>query len=254
MSSLRGRRVLSTRPAAQGQALIAQLRSRGAIAVELPLFRIAPAGDPGRQRAQLCAARGDSTWIFTSANAARYAAALDAGPWPALLAIGAATAGALAELGHPGAQFPSAGSDSESLLALPALRDPSGQRFLLCTGVGGRGLIETALSARGAQVERVELYRREPVDYGVDAVTQALQGIDALVCTSGESLDRLRVITPLRTWRSLLSRVLVVPSPRVLELARRLGFTAVRAPVQTSDEALIACLEQGLAESAHTPT
>lgn len=253
MSPLRGRRVLSTRPAAQGQTLLALLTARGAIASELPLFRIAPAGDPLTQRAQLSTARSEATWIFTSANAARCAAAIDAGPWPALLAIGAATAGTLAELGHPGAQFPEVGSDSEALLALPTLRTPRGKRFLICTGVGGRALLETELVARGAQVERVELYRREPVDYAADVISRALRQLDALVCTSGESLERLRAITPDSAWPSLQSRLLVVPSPRVLELARRLGFTAVRAPVQTSDEALIACLEQGLAESAHHP-
>lgn len=246
--------MLSTRPAAQGHTLVALLGERGAIASELPLFRIAPAGDPTAQRAQLASARSASAWIFTSANAARCTAALDAGSWPSLLAIGAATARTLAELGHPDAQFPDMGSDSEALLALPALRAPQGKHFLLCTGVGGRGLIETELAARGAQVERVELYRREPVNYTADIVTQALHNLDALVCTSAESLDRLRAITPDPVLPALLSRLLVVPSVRVLELAGRLGFTAVRAPVQTSDEALIACLEQGLAESAHNPT
>ena len=90
--------MLSTRPAAQGHTLVALLNARGAVASELPLFRIAPVGDPTAQRAQLAAARSASAWIFTSANAARRAAALDTGSWPSLLAIGAATARTLAEL------------------------------------------------------------------------------------------------------------------------------------------------------------
>lgn len=251
---LRGRRVLSTRPAAQGQALVARLRALGAIPVELPLFRIEPQGDDAVQARRLDAARAWSGWIFTSANAVRRAAQLDQGRWPALFAIGAATAHTLAELGHPGAQTAESGSNSEALLDHPALRAPLGLQFLLCTGVGGRGLIEAELAARGAQVERLELYRRVPLTYTAEEVAHAIGNVDAILCTSGENLERLHALAPADALALLRSRVLVVPSPRVLELARRLGFLSVLAPPQTSDEAWVACLEQGLAESAHHPT
>lgn len=251
---LRGWRVLCTRPAAQGQALATLLRERGAEAVELPLFRIEPHGDATAHRQRMSAARNWAGWIFTSANAARCATALDADHWPTLFAVGAATARALAAHGRPGAQCADSGSSSETLLDLPALRTPEGQRFLLCTGVGGRTAIETTLTARGAQVERLELYARLPVEHAADDVLRALQNVDAIVCTSGESVERLHALTPAAAHAALHSRVLVVPSPRVLELARLLGFLTVRAPAQTSDEALVACLEQRLAESAHPPT
>lgn len=251
---LRGYRVLCTRPAAQGEALAALLREHGAEPVELPLFRIEPHGDTSAQAQFMDAARTWNGWIFTSANAALRATALDQGPWPTLFAIGAATARSLAVQGRPGALCSAEGSTSEALLDHPALRAASGQRFLLCTGVGGRDVIETALSARGAQVERLELYARVPVEHSTAEVLRALESVDAILCTSGESVERLHALAPAAARATLLSRLLVVPSQRVLELARRLGFLTVRAPAQTSDEALVACLEQGLSESAQPPT
>lgn len=253
MSILCGCRVLSTRPAAQTQALAALLRERGATPVELPLFRIVPHGEAALHRQRLDAARHWSGWIFTSANAARCAAALDDAPWPSLFAVGAATAHALTAQGRAGAQVSETGTGSEALLAHPALRAPRGERLLICTGVDGRTALDTELAARGAHVERLELYAREPVAHAAEEVARAISTVDAMLCTSGQGVERLHAITPDNLRPALLSRLLVVPSPRVLELARRLGFSAALAPAQTSDEALVACLELGLAESARPP-
>lgn len=246
MRALAGRRVLLTRPAQQIEALAQAIRTRGAIPVELPLFGIEPQGDAHAHRLVLDRARDFDGWIFTSANAARLAAALDAGPWPALFAIGAATARALAAAGHRLAQMPVRGSDSEALLDLPVMSEPGGKRFLLLTGVGGRGLIDATLRSRGARIERIELYRRAAIDHAEPTVRAALQDLDAAICTSGEGLERLLALTPVDLHGALRALVLVAPSPRVLELARRLGFVSVSAPVQISDEALVQCLERAL--------
>ena len=111
-------------------------------------------------------------------------------------------------------------------------------------GQGGRDLLATGLRARGAKAERLELYRRVAVDHSAEAVRAALDGCDAVVCTSGESLERLCALLPGDLAPTVRARLLVVPSPRVLELARRLGFEEVRAPQRTSDESLVECLFQ----------
>jgi uroporphyrinogen-III synthase len=65
---------------------------------------------------------------------------------------------------------------------------------------------------------------------------------EAVICTSGDGLARLHVLVPSDLHAQLTGRLLVVPSQRVLELARHLGFTEVRTPLKTSDEALVDCL------------
>jgi uroporphyrinogen-III synthase len=237
-----GLRVLITRPAAQSAQIEALLRRHGADVLSLPLFEIQSAGDAASHARLLDTARGWDGWLFTSANAARETAKLDAGAWPTLYAIGEATARALAGLGHPGARHAMTGSSSEDLLAQADLQRVEGRRFLLCTGQGGRDLLAPGLIARGAQVQRLEVYRRAAVEHSEGAVRAAAAGSDAIVCTSGESLERLCQLLPNDLRSAVTSRLLVVPSPRVLELARRLGFAEVRAPQRTSDESLVECL------------
>lgn len=236
------RRVLVTRPTAQSASLEQLLLRRGFEAHSLPLFRIEAHGDTDVQRQQLAMARDWNGWIFTSANAARAAAALASGRWPTLYAIGDATAASLLTLGHPDARRSSTGSTSEALLDHPDLLAVHGQRFLICTGAGGRDLLERELRNRGAHAERLELYRRAPVAHAAAYVRVAIQTCDAIICTSGESVERLHALTPEDVRAALHARLLVVPSARVLELARGLGWSAIRAPATTSDEAWVDCL------------
>ncbi|MGQ0501936.1 MAG: uroporphyrinogen-III synthase [Panacagrimonas sp.] len=236
MKSLAGRRILITRPQGQNSALAKLLRERGAQPVELPLFAIEPHGSTAANAAVLNAARDWTGWLFTSANAVRAAAGLDPGSWAPGWAIGAATARELGALGHPPTTAPEGDHTSEALLAHPALQQLDGTRFLLCTGVGGRDLIETTLRARGAQVQRLDLYRRVPVDHAPDQGRAAVAVVDAIVCTSGEGVQRLYALTPADLRPQLLSRVLVVPSVRVVELARRQGFADAHAAPRASDE------------------
>lgn len=239
-----GLRVLITRPAAQGARLDALLRLRDADPVSLPLFEIRPAGDETAHRRRLDEARTWTGWLFTSANAARAATGLDAGTWPTLYAIGEATARTLAQSGRPGARFSTAGSSSEDLLAHPDFQRVGGQRFLVCTGEAGRDRLVTGMRGRGAEVERLELYRRVPIEHSPEVVRAAADACDAIICTSGDSLERLCALLPEDLQSAMRARLLVVPSPRVLELARRLGFAEVRAPQRTSDESLVECLFQ----------
>ena len=242
MNALGGRRVLVTRPAAQSQRLESLLREQGAEPIPLPLFEIRPLGDTSEQRRVLQTAREWEGWLFTSANAARLVADLDTESWPPLYAIGQATADALASRGHPGARLSSSGNTSEALLGHPDLQQVGGQRFLICTGVGGRDALGAGLKARGARVQRLELYQRVTLDHTPDDVANALTSADSLICTSGDSVERLHALTPEEFRPALHARLLVVPSPRVIELARRLGFVSIRAPASISDPALVDCL------------
>lgn len=245
--SLAGLRVLVTRPAGQEAELMRLIAARGGSARHLPLFLIEASGQGDILREKLASSRDFDGWIFTSANAARIAAELDGGAWPCVFAIGPATARELTARGHSGAIVPLIGSNSESLLDLPALREVAGARFLICTGENDRGLLQEQLQMRGAHVVVLHLYRRATIEHEPSFVESAIDGCDALILTSAESLQRLWQITPGATRAQLLARQLVTVSPRVVELARTLGFPAPRAPAEVSDEALLRCLEQNQA-------
>lgn len=252
--NLAGARVLVTRPHGQAQDLLDRLAQRGAQARHLPLFEIRDHGDAQAHRATLDRCRGFDGWIFTSANAASRAVALDAGPWPPLFATGAATAEALARGGRAGATVAESSSASEALLALPALRTPQGRRFLVCTGAGGREHLVEGLRGAQAHVERLDLYERVPVPLAPGAVEAAVTDADAVIVTSGEALQRLWDLAPPAARSHLAGLVLVVPSRRVIELALRLGAVRACAPSRMSDAHLVRCLEEAICDHADPGT
>lgn len=235
MSALAGRCILITRPRGQNAGLAKLLEDRGALPVELPLFAIEPCGSPLAQAAVMDEARDADGWVFTSANAVHAAARLNPRSWPRTWAIGKATADALRALGQSPTEPFEGNYTSEALLAHPALQQANA-RFLLCTGRGGRTLIESSLRSRGATVERLDLYQRVAIPHTEAQVEEALTRVNAIVCTSGEGVERLQALTPANLMAHLHTRVLVVPSVRVVELARRRGFQAVHAAPRASDE------------------
>lgn len=243
--SLAGVRVLVTRPAHQAENLCRLIEAEGGSVVRLPLLAVEPVSNPAEARRRLAA--GHDWWIFTSANAVRHAQPLPAETWPGhLAAVGPATALVLASMAQADVTVPLSGASSEALLELPELRELAGQRVLLVTGEGGRDFLERELAARGARVERAEVYRRVPLPYPPEAVASALRQSDVIVVTSQESLEQLRRLTPEGSLTTLLKRRLVVSGARVVEKARELGFVLpARLAEPMSDAALCsACVPE----------
>jgi uroporphyrinogen-III synthase len=237
--------VLVTRPAHQAQGLCDLLEQAGAGVRRLPLLAIEPAGDEAAMAARLRQARGCDHWIFTSANAARQAALLDAGPWPSLAAAGAATAATLHETGHAGALVPSGLDGAAGLLADPRFAAPAGKRILIVTGDNTLPELADGLRARGAEVEVLAVYRRVPVAHAPRVVAQAVMASRVAIVSSGEALAHLLAITPAATRDRLLSLQLALPSPRMIEKARATGFTQTPLlPARVSDAAYVELLER----------
>lgn len=242
-ATLAGVRVLVTRPALQADNLCRMLAARGAEVVRLPLQSMEPARAPALALRQLQASRDFDLWIFTSANAVRFAAQLDAGVWPTRLAgVGAATTTALQAAGRE-ALAPAETFSSEGLLASPLVEDVAGQRILIVTGSNSLPLLKDELGARGAQVEVAEVYRRVKLPHPPEVVQAALRGTGAILLTSYEALEHLVELTPEPTRGSLVRKQLVVPSQRVVEKARALGFAEPLVPALVADAAFVRCLE-----------
>ncbi len=244
-TGLAGLGVAVTRPAVQAAPLCLLLEQHGAAVVRLPMQAIEPARQSIQIERALSAAQAADLWIFTSANAVRHARSLFGTEWPLTIAVGPATAAALRLRGEHPVVVPTHQHNSEGVLALPELQDVRGKRIALITGEGGRDSIETALGARGADVQRIAVYRRVNLPYAPEHIQTTLTAVQAIIVTNGEALQQLVARTPEAAQRALLSKQLVVPSQRVVEQASQFGFTvAPLVPDQMLDTACVHCLEQ----------
>lgn len=226
-TALSGKTILITRPAEQAEGLARLIRAAGGTPFVFPAIEIRPPADPARLEEILARLEQFDLAIFVSPTAiARAWACLTRG-WPANLkaaAVGQGSARALAERGINAVIAPADQSDSEALLALPALRDVAGKRIVIFRGEGGRELLAQTLVQRGAQVEYAECYRRAKPDAEVGPLLQ--QKFAALILTSRESLDNLRAMLG-NEWRQFKSVPAFVPHERIAEAARKAGLGKV---------------------------
>lgn len=236
---------LVVRPAAQANQLVQMLRQRGHAPLCCPLLETRPGCDLPHLGDMLQEA---DLVIAVSMHAVHFAHhfLLQTGQtWPHIdyFAVGQASADAFAEAGIQ-ALCP-ADPRSEGLLALPALQGMSGRRVLILRGNDGRDLIARTLASRGALVHYCATYERHYPDLDGDALTRHWQaaGLDSLLITSGELLQRLLALVPGPQHPWLYDRLLVVPSPRVAEMAEGAGFTRIVIAQGASNQALVAALE-----------
>jgi uroporphyrinogen III methyltransferase/synthase len=182
---LHGRRVVVTRARAQASGLAGKLEQLGAEVIEAPGIRIEPLPFP---RPDL---GGYDILCLTSTNAVELLLDGDVRSLHGVTvaAIGRATVAALAQRGVA-ADVVAAPATSEGLLA--ALGDVHGRRVLVAAAEGARDVLPDGLSAGGAQVDRVALYRTsaEPVDAA--AVTAA----DLVTFASSSTVDSLVAALP----------------------------------------------------------
>jgi uroporphyrinogen-III synthase len=241
---LAGVGVIVTRPARQAAALAQKLATLGARALIWPAIVVLPPEDPtplARAHAHL----GDyDIAVFVSANAVEFGAP-DPRAWPAALSIfapGIGTAEAVAGVGLPSARVPTSSFDSEGLLALRELQDVEGKRVLIFRGDEGRALLGDTLRARGARVDHVACYRREPPRSGAEGLRERLAAGDAhaLTLTSVEGLYNLLRALGADAHRRLAALKTFAPHPRIVAAARSAGLDAIEtAP---GDAGLMAAL------------
>ena len=234
--SLAGVGVLVTRPAHQAHELIRAVEARGGRVHTFPVLDIVP-----RTAADI-AADADALGppdvvIFVSANAVRCGLSVFAGSDAKFAAIGPATAAAIAGADSHTDIVPSAGYDSEHLLAEDSLKRVAGKTVTIVRGESGRELLAETLRQRGANVQYLSVYRREKREFSaaeLAAVEDAWQsgGIDAVVVMSVASLDGLLHALPPHRLRDLTNTPLVGPSERVIQTAleRLPGVRCVQSP------------------------
>lgn len=236
---------LVVRPAKQADELVQLLRQHGHSPLCCPLLETRAGDELSRLPELLPAADIVIAVSMHAVNFAHHFLLQTGLTWPHIeyFAVGQASADAFAEVGIQ-AQCPE-DPRSEGLLLLPNLQQLTGRRVLILRGNGGRDLIARTLASRGALVHYCATYERHYPELDGDALTHHWQGagLDSLLITSGELLQRLLELVPSQQQPWLYDRLLVVPSPRVADLAEAAGFTRIVIAQGASNQALTAALE-----------
>lgn len=244
--------ILVTRPSPAGEQLVTRLRKLGYSAYHSPLIEFSPGGELARLPSMLAALRPGDLLFALSRHAIDYAdpqLTRSGANWPqnpSYYAVGRTTALALHKVSARHVAYPLERETSENLLQLPELQYVNGKHALLLRGNGGRELLGNTLTERGAKVNYCECYQRSPVHY--DGLEQSRHwqqaGIDTLVITSGEMLQRIYTLVPdyyRASW--LLDCQLIVVSERLAARARQFGWRHIRIADNADNDALMRALQ-----------
>ena len=213
-----------TRSEPGATALAESLEAAGFKPFKAPVLHIEPlafAPPPGRF----------DLAVFLSAHGVRLAAQTVQGRFRRAFAVGRRTRQALLESGIESTA--AVVESSEGLLA--HLPDLAAQRVLLVSGVGGRNVLDPGLARRGADVTRLEVYRRVPAFPAVDCAA-----IKAAVASSGDGFRQAA-----RVWFAAGGAPelpVLVPSARVGALGVELGLANVIQCAGADSKAVLAAL------------
>jgi uroporphyrinogen-III synthase len=244
-------RLIVTRPRAQADGLVAELRARGVDAVALPLIDIEAAADPRPLQQVWRDLPSLDLLMFVSANAVLHFMRLrpPGCGWPAQVlaaSTGPGTSAALREVGVPepllveplGEVF-----DSEALWQRLRQRDWHGRHVRVLRGEAGRDWLAEQLGQAGAKVEFVAAYQRVLPQLGAHArallvAAQAQPQQHLWLFSSSQAVANLALLWPGADWATCAA---VAPHPRIVAALQRLGFGQVRL-VAVSAQALAAAV------------
>ncbi len=227
---LEGAEVIVTRPFPEGERLARAIATAGGRPLLAPLLQIEPL-PVGKTLPE------GEIWIYVSRNAVRASQRLLPPKGVKIGAIGPGTAEELERLGLKVDLCPPPPYTSENLLEL--LKGVGGRRFVLVCGLGGRRLLEKTLRERGAQLVRLEVYRRLPPREEVLSNLRRWlrEGRRMVVVTSGEILQNL-----VRAAPEAVDHPICVVSRRLSEEAHRFGFREIITAPSARDGEIVEAL------------
>ncbi len=231
---LQGQLILNTRPAHQQAELSSLLELEGAQILSFAVIDIVP-HESAITRQRLVQQVSDyDILLFVSRNAVdnafRYIDSTRFKPGLCFGVIGTATRLALAQRV---AQLDScllAGApyNSETLLEADALQRVDGKRVLILRGQEGRNLLGDELTARGAEVDYCEVYRRELPNWALSDFDRLVENAfpTLVILTSNEGMHNLfELVAPAAAERLRRIPWLLI-SERMRESALKLGHNA----------------------------
>ena len=247
-NSLAARQILLIRPQRQDDQLISMLEKAGAAVTHNPVMAIEPVEENPEIKRQVLELDNFHKAIFVSGNGVELGLQWIDKYWPMLpvgidyFAIGERTAALLQQAGIQ-ALSPKGRQNSEELLQLPQLQQLENQRIIIFRGVGGREVLGSTLTERGARIEYCELYRRVIQPRQLAVARQ--QNADCLVAHSGE------LVTAMGEAANTVfaDTPVVVPSDRVAVIASQLGYRKVISAENALPESMLAAVCKALSAS-----
>lgn len=251
---LHGAHVLVTRPAHQAEKLCQLIQQQGGTAIRFPTLEIVGLVNSSVNSSDKIASAtypikplSDYQWlIFTSTNAVNFALKANGGKIggfksTSIASIGKATANTLQAAGLEVDLLPTAGFDSEAMLAMPEMLVVHGANILIIKGQGGREELANVLRQRGAYVDYWEVYKRVIPDVDCSELMKLIDHdkLDVIIITSSESLQNLVDMLDKKYNKKLVTTPLVVVSQRIERFAAEIGFTRISVAECPSDEAVL---------------
>lgn len=258
MTTLSAVKALVTRPEPQARQLADAIIRQQGQAVVMPMIDIRPLPETQAMRDTVLDLDQYDKIIVTSRPAAQLGMELLERYWPQFpahlqwFAIGKSTAHDLADyMIKP--VYPEGGVDSEALLATPELQAIAGEKILILKGQHGRTLLQQELTARGAQVDTLEVYQRQRSAYPEYELVKQLESnrINVILCGSGETVTHLGHYLPEPDRSDYL---VIVPSERVARHALALGFQQVHNANGASHQAMLSALAETIQISPEGPS
>lgn len=249
-------KVLVTRPVAQAKAMVELLQKQGFQVQHLPCLAIEPVqlqSEDGLQSKRL--AMELSTFdhvIVISTNAAQHWLDLVQDYWPQWpvgvnwWGMGESTQAMLAAAGIDAGR-PATGDTSEALLAhlLPQIR--MHDKVLIVRGQGGRQTLSDALTAAGAKVDYAQCYQRKMPQLSALQLLQVDEfAPQTVILQSGETLENFDALLAHKPWCDKHNIVLVLPSMRVADQARALGYRVLLTSSSASNQSMCDTLLQSM--------
>ena len=243
---LNGLSVLVTRPLNQASSLISQLQLQGANVLHQPAIAIEAAFDSA-QLPLLQSINNYDLLIFISQNAVEHGLSLVSNYQTIdkslqIAAIGQSTQQTLLVNGFDNVISPQAGFDSETLLATAALsaEQIKDKKVLIIRGGEGRELLKDALESRSANVDYLDVYRRQRAALVIDPTD--LSSLDIITVSSQQGLENLLSMFDAVPKKQILDKILITPSKRCSERARELGFNQIETAANATDNAMLSCI------------
>ena len=240
--------ILVTRPRQQAENLCRMIEQQGWHAIRFPVLQIM-AMNTAIVKQQLNSVKQYDWLIFISANAVNFALSANNGKIDVFLnssiaAVGKATEKALKAAGLSVHLIPETQFNSEGLLATPEMNNISNKSCLIIRGKGGRETLADCLRRRGAQVDYMEVYRREKPEVYDRTVIQLLENgeLNAMTMHSGEALKNLLAMIDSEWHKYLFLIPIIVISQRLKEIAKERGFKQIVVAKSPADAAIIEIL------------
>jgi uroporphyrinogen-III synthase len=204
-TALKNRRVIVTRPGAQGVAFSERLTGLGAVPVHIPVIAIAPPNDMAALDGALDALHRYNWIAFTSANAVtsllermRVRGMSTPAPMPRLAAVGAPTAAAIEAAGWIVNFIPERSSGAALAELMPV---DAGATVLLPRAAEGLPALADGLRKRGVAVTEVVAYRTVPhPGTAASFATLATSGADAVMFTSPSTVVQFMLAAGHAGW------------------------------------------------------